>query len=119
MLHDWDCIRNGELHITQSEHRIDHITSTYEIGLTKNSKERRVPISAELEKVFEKIRLLQQRHHICSEYIIADLRKIELLHLLFQRQCTTENCKAGIQAKSIHAIKNQYLDLEDKNYELP
>lgn len=102
----WDCIRNGELHITQSEHRIDHddLPSTYEIGLTKNSKERRVPISAELEKVFEKIRLLQQEHHICSEYIIADL-KGRIIAPTISKAMYRRGVEAGIQAKSIHAIR--------------
>lgn len=60
----WDCIANGELHIRQSEHRVDHNdgASTYEIGATKNGKERRIPISDSLQAVFDRIRTLHEGH---------------------------------------------------------
>lgn len=48
------------LHQHQTEHRIDHEdnASTYEIGATKNGKERRVPISDSLQAVFDRIKAL-------------------------------------------------------------
>ncbi len=70
----WDCITDGELHIRQSEHRVDHEDSaiTYEIGATKNGKERRIPINDSLQAVFDRIRTLHEAHGIQNDYIIAD-----------------------------------------------
>lgn len=102
----WDCIKNGELHITQSEHRIDHkdTASTYEVGKTKNKKERRIPISNELHTLLKRIQLLQQENGISSEYIFADTNG-RIIAPTISKAMYRRGSEAGIKAKSIHAIR--------------
>lgn len=90
----WDCIANGELHIRQSEHRVDHNdgASTYEIGATKNGKERRIPISDSLQAVFD------------SGYIIAD-RNGRVIAPTISKAMYRRGVEANINAKSIHALR--------------
>ena len=102
----WDCIKNGELHITQSEHRIDHkdTASTYEVGKTKNKKERRIPISNELHTLLKRIQLVQQENGITSEYIFADTNG-RIIAPTISKAMYRRGVEAGIHAKSIHAIR--------------
>ena len=102
----WKCLQDGELHITESEHRIDHedAPSTYEVGKTKNKKERRVPINSELSKLLERIKLLQQENGIASEFIIADT-KGRIIAPTISKAMYRRSIEAGIGAKSIHAIR--------------
>lgn len=102
----WDCIAGGELHIRQSEHRIDHDdhASTYEIGTTKNGKERRVPISDGLQAVFDRIRALHKAHGIHSDYIIADAEG-RVIAPTISKAMYRRGVESGIHAKSIHALR--------------
>lgn len=102
----WDCIAGGELHIRQSEHRIDHDdhASTYEIGTTKNGKERRVPISDGLQAVFDRIQTLHEAHGIHSGYIIADAEG-RVIAPTISKAMYRRGVEAGIHAKSIHALR--------------
>lgn len=102
----WDCVKNGELHITQSEHRIDHkdTASTYEVGKTKNKKERRIPISNELNTLLKRIQLLQQENGITSEYIFADTNG-RIIAPTISKAMYRRGSESGIKAKSIHAIR--------------
>lgn len=102
----WDCIANGELHIRQSEHRVDHedSASTYEIGATKNGKERRIPISDGLQAVFDKIRFLHEAHDIHSDYIIADAEG-RVIAPTISKAMYRRGVEANIHAKSIHALR--------------
>ncbi|MBD5513336.1 MAG: tyrosine-type recombinase/integrase [Lachnospiraceae bacterium] len=102
----WDCIENGELHIRQSEHRVDHddSASTYEIGATKNGKERRIAIGSSLQAVFDRIHILQEENGIHSEYIIADtdgrIIASDISKAMYRR-----GVEANITAKNIHALR--------------
>lgn len=102
----WDCIENGELYIKQSEHRIDHddSASTYEIGATKNGKERRIPISSGLQAVFDRIHILQEEHGIHSEYIVAD-NDGRVIAPTISKAMYRRGVEANIKAKSIHALR--------------
>lgn len=102
----WDCIANGELHIRQSEHRVDHNdgASTYEIGATKNGKERRIPISDSLQAVFDRIRTLHEGHGIDSDYIIADTNG-RVIAPTISKAMYRRGVEANINAKSIHALR--------------
>ncbi|MBD5453570.1 MAG: tyrosine-type recombinase/integrase, partial [Lachnospiraceae bacterium] len=102
----WDCSQNGELYIRQSEHRIDHedSASTYEIGATKNGKERRIPISDGLQMVFDKIKLLHEKYDIHSEYIIADTNG-RIIAPTISKAMYRRGVEANIHAKSIHALR--------------
>lgn len=102
----WDCIADGELHICQSEHRVDHedSASTYEIGATKNGKERRVPISDGLQEVFDRIRALHKAHGIHSDYIIADVEG-RVIAPTISKAMYRRGVEASINAKSIHALR--------------
>ena len=102
----WDCNQNGELYIRQSEHRIDHedSASTYEIGATKNGKERRIPISDGLQMVFDKIKLLHEKYDIHSEYIIADTNG-RIIAPTISKAMYRRGVEANIHAKSIHALR--------------
>ncbi len=102
----WDCIAGGELHIRQAEHRVDHedSASTYEIGATKNGKERRIAISDDLQEVFDRIRTLHEAHGILSEYIIADADG-RVIAPTISKAMYRRGVEAGITAKSIHAVR--------------
>jgi len=102
----WNCVESGELHIRQSEHRIDHEdrASTYEIGATKNGKERRIPISDELQAVLDRIRTLQETYGIHSDYIIADTEG-RVIAPTISKAMYRRGAEANIKAKSIHALR--------------
>lgn len=102
----WDCIKNGELHIKQSEHRIDHDdgASTYEIGATKNGKERRIAIGDDLQAVFDRIHLLHEENNIHSDYIIADTDG-RVIAPTISKAMYRRGVEANISAKSIHALR--------------
>lgn len=102
----WNCIKNGELYITESEHRISHPdgADTYEIGDTKNKKERRIPISDDLHKLLNRIQALHKENGIISEFIIADANGRIIAPTISKAMYRRGN-EAGINAKSIHAIR--------------
>ncbi len=102
----WDCIRNGELHITQSEHLVIHKdnSSSYELGPTKNAKERRIPISTELELLLGRIRQVQMENGVVSDFIIANANG-RLIAQVISNAMQRRGKDAGIKAKSIHAIR--------------
>lgn len=102
----WDCIADGELNIRQSEHRVDHedSASTYEIGATKNCKERRVPISDGLQAVFDRIKALHEAYGIQSDYIIADTEG-RVIAPTISKAMYRRGVEADIHAKSIHALR--------------
>lgn len=116
----WDMIKDGELHITQSEHRIVHEDGpdTYEIGLTKNQKERRVPIGKELEELLNRIQQLQEDNSIKSEYIIADV-KGRVIAPTISKAMYRRGCEAGTKAKCIHAIRRTVASKLYKKYPKP
>lgn len=102
----WDCIADGELNIRQSEHRVDHedSASTYEIGATKNGKERRVPISDGLQAVFDRIKALHDAYGIQNDYIIADTEG-RVIAPTISKAMYRRGVEADIHAKSIHALR--------------
>lgn len=66
----WSDLRDGELVITKSERRIIHEDGhpdTYEIGDTKNHRDRRVPVGKELMKVLMRLRQVQSDNRIEGE----------------------------------------------------
>ncbi|MCM1156510.1 MAG: tyrosine-type recombinase/integrase [Roseburia sp.] len=102
----WNCIKNGELLIKESEHRIyqDDGTSTYEIGATKNGKIRRIPISDSLQAVFDRIRAIQAEYDIQSDFIIVDTDG-RVIAPTISKAMYRRGVEAGIGAKSIHALR--------------
>lgn len=102
----WDCIENGELLIKESEHRIYHDdgASTYEIGATKNRKNRRIAISDDLQEVFDRIRLLHEENNIQSDYIIADADG-RLIAPTISKAMYRRGIEANISTKCIHALR--------------
>lgn len=102
----WDCIADGELRNCQSEHRVNHenSASTYEIGATKNGKERRIAISDDLQEVFDRIRTLHEAHGIHSDYIIADANG-RVIAPTISNAMYRRGDEADIKAKSIHALR--------------
>lgn len=102
----WNCIKNGELYITESEHRISHPdgADTYEIGDTKNKKERRIPISDDLQKLLNRIQTLHKENGIISEFVIADTNG-RVIAPTISKAMYRRGYEAGINAKSIHAIR--------------
>lgn len=102
----WDMIKDGELHITQSEHRIVHDDKpdTYEIGPTKNKKERKVPIGKELKDLLNRIKHLQEENGTSSEYIIADAGG-RVIAPTISKAMYRRGYECSLKAKSIHAIR--------------
>lgn len=116
----WDMIKNGELHITQSEHRIAHEEGpdTYEIGLTKNQKERRVPIGKELDELLKHIKDLQDSNGIQSDYIIAD-RNGRVIAPNISKAMYRRACEIGTRVKCIHGIRRTVASKLYRKYPKP
>lgn len=102
----WDCINDGVMYITKSEHRVrdKNGVSSYIIGAPKNKKERTVPVNQKLKEIFERIHNLQIENHIQSEYILADLNG-RVISSTISKAMYRRGVEAGITAKSIHAIR--------------
>ena len=116
----WDMIKKGELHITQSEHRIVHEDGpdTYEIGLTKNQKERRIPIGKELEDLLNHIKFLQESNGISSEYIIADTNG-RIIAPTISKAMYRRSSEAGIKVRCVHGIRRTVASKLYKRYPKP
>lgn len=102
----WSSINNGELTINISEHRVDHkdSASTYELGQTKNGKVRRIPISKELNTVFQRIRNLQEENGMVTDFILFEKGK-RLIAPTVSKAMYRRGVESNITAKSIHAIR--------------
>lgn len=68
----WDHISNACIYVTDSERRISNGdgTQSYEIGPTKNYKERKVPISSDLAYVLDELRSYYKEKEIDSPYVL-------------------------------------------------
>lgn len=102
----WSSIKNGELVINTSEHRIDHkdSASTYELGKTKNGKNRRIPISKELDTVLQRIRNLQEENGMVTDFVLFE-NGARLTAPTVSKAMYRRGVEANITAKSIHAIR--------------
>lgn len=102
----WECIEDKFLRIDCSEHRIDYEDKTceYYIGETKNGKHRFFPLWDEIKTLLEKVKSVQTKYGITSEYIFANKNGRVNSHTI---SCAmTRRCKdAGIDTRSIHAIR--------------
>lgn len=102
----WNDIKEGELHIIRSEHRINKLgqPSEFVIGPTKNKKKRQFPISSDLQKVFDKLKALQEELDIDSPFIFEGLEGRTLAPHV-SNCCFRETARAGFEKQSIHAIR--------------
>lgn len=115
----WSDLRDGELVITKSERRIIHEDGhpdTYEIGDTKNHRDRRVPVGKELMKVLMRLRQVQSDNRIEGEYILTGLKGREIAPTI-TKAIYRRGLEAGIGTCSIHRIRrtvssrlNQFYD---------
>lgn len=115
----WSDLMDGELVITKSERRIIHEDGhpdTYEIGDTKNHKDRRVPVGKELMKVLMRLRQVQSDNGIEGEYILTGLKGREIAPTI-TKAIYRRGLEAGIGTCSIHRIRrtvssrlNQFYD---------
>lgn len=102
----WSDIRENELHILRSEHRINKKDEPicFVIGATKNKKTRKVPVSSELKALFDKLKHLQEELGIDSPFIFEGIDgRILAPHV--SNCCFRETARAGIGEQSIHAIR--------------
>lgn len=116
---EWTDIQNGELVITKSERRTIHEDGhpdTYEIGDTKNHKDRRVPIGRELQKVFDDIKRVQEENGIESSFILVN-QEGRLIAPTLTKAVYRRGLEAGVGTVSIHRIRrtvssrlNQFYD---------
>lgn len=102
----WECVKDDGIHIDYSEHRLDYEDkpTEYIIGEPKNGKHRVFPMTKEARALFEKIKAVQKKNSIVSDFVFADSdgRYTEMkIGLAMRRRC--QNAK--IPKKSIHAIR--------------
>lgn len=102
----WECIKSDGIHIDYSEHRLDYEDkpTEYIIGEPKNGKHRVFPMTKEAKALFKRIKAVQKKNNIVSEFVFADSdgRYTEMkIGLAMRRRC--QNAK--IHKKSIHAIR--------------
>lgn len=102
----WECVKDEILQIDYSEHRIDYDDKSceYYIGEPKNRKHREFPMSDEIEELLNKVRAVQKKYGITSEYVFVNKNGRVNSHTI---SCAmTRRCKdAGIDTRSIHAIR--------------
>lgn len=102
----WECIDKKYLLIEYSEHRIDYDDKSceYYIGETKNQKPRPFPITKEIQTLLNRIKAVQEKYGIESEYIFSNKDGRVNSHTI---SCAmSRRCKdAGIDTRSIHAIR--------------
>ena len=102
----WDCIKDNTIFIDYSEHRLDYDDKPceYIIGEPKNRKHRTYPLTKEIKELLERIKSVQTKNGIVSEYVFANKDGRVNSHTV---SCAMERrCKdAGIDKRSIHAIR--------------
>lgn len=102
----WNCIEEDVLRICYSEHRIDYEDKAceYYIGEPKNRKHRAFPMSDEIKTLLNKVKTIQEKYGIVSEYVFANKEGRVNSHTI---SCAmSRRCKdAGIDTRSIHAIR--------------
>lgn len=102
----WSDIREGELHILRSEHRINEKGKPvrFVIGATKNKKTRKVPISSNLQELFDKLNHLQEELGIDSPFIFEGMDgRILAPHV--SNCCFRETVRAGFEKQGVHALR--------------
>jgi len=102
----WECVQDDVLKIDYSEHRLDYDDKPceYYIGEPKNRKSREFPMSQEMKDLFAKIRTIQTKYQITSEYVFANKDGRVNSHSIscaMSRRCVD----AQIDTRSIHAIR--------------
>lgn len=99
----WENISKDFIYVRLSEHRIDYIDRPceYYIGLPKNNKVRQIPMSEEIQELFDRIKSLG----IKSEWAFA--RKNGERFTAHDISCATDRraTSAGIKKTSIHGIR--------------
>ena len=102
----WDCVEETILRIDYSEHRLDYEDKSceYYIGEPKNGKHREFPMSDEIRTLLNRVKAVQEKYGIVSEYVFANKEGRVNSHTI---SCAmTRRCKdAGIEPRSIHAIR--------------
>ena len=102
----WECVKAKVLRIDYSEHRLDYDDKPceYYIGEPKNRKHRTFPMSDEMKKLFKRIKTVQKKYGISSEFVFANKEGRVNSHTI---SCAmNRRCKdAGIDTRSIHAIR--------------
>lgn len=102
----WECVKDDVLLIDFSEHRIDYDDKPceYYIGEPKNLKHRAFPMSDEIKALLNRVKAVQTKHGITSEFVFANKDGRVNSHTI---SCAmSRRCKdAGIGIRSIHAIR--------------
>ncbi len=102
----WECVGDDYLKIDFSEHRLDYKDKSceYIIGEPKCGKHRQFPMTNEMKDLFTRIKEMQTKYHIESEYVFANEYGRINSHTI---SCAmTRRCNdAKIPTRSIHAIR--------------
>lgn len=102
----WDNINDTYINIELSEHRLDYDDKPceYIIAGTKNDKERQFPLSPEIKNLLNRVKDIQDKNGIKSEFVFANKEGRVNSHTI---TCAmSRRCKdAGIEEKCIHDIR--------------
>lgn len=102
----WEDIRDGMIVVNKSE-KYNRETKEYWIGLTKNGKERYMPLTEEIIKLLTKVKNVQKEYGYKSEFIFAN--ENGRVHAPVISSCAKNKCKQiGIPYKSIHAYRRTF-----------
>lgn len=101
----WDSITDEYINVDLSEHRLDYKDKSCElvIGEPKNYKHRKVPMTAELKSLLDRLKMLETYND--NGFIFA--RKNGQRYTGHDISCATarRSTEAGIQRTSIHGIR--------------
>lgn len=103
---NWSSVKEDGIHIDFSEHRYDYEDkpSEYLVGEPKKGKHRVFPMTDEMKELFSRIRKIQKKYGIESEYVFEgpegrySARKIGQA---MARRCS----EAGLSCKCIHGMR--------------
>lgn len=99
----WDSIKNGYLIIDKSE-KYDRVNKRYYIDSTKNGKERIFPITDEIQKLLDKLKMEEMKAGYICEWVFAN--EDGRIHAPVISSCSKNKCRqAGITEVGIHAYR--------------
>lgn len=102
----WSSVRTDGMHIDYSEHRYDYEDklSEYLVREPKGNKHRVFPMTDEMKELFSRIKRIQKKYGIESEYVFEGTEgrySARKIGQAMARRCS----KAGLTCKCIHGMR--------------
>ena len=99
----WDDVKDGYIEVNKSQ-KYNPKTKTYYISKTKNGKERRFPVTDEIETLLKTVRRVEEEYGYLSDYVFSDKKGI--LNTSKVRACLARKCKSiDLTPYGVHAYR--------------